>query len=141
MGRAVDAGSERPGRQVLIVGAGIAGPALAFWLHRAGFAVTVMERAPRVRPGGQAVDLRGIAREVAAPIGAIDNLTILSTDGAGALPRQVNDNVAQTLQMLKTSTGLDLDKLIHGSIQKAVPAAAAAGDPAPASAPDSDAPG
>ena len=33
----------------------------------------------------------------------------LSTDGAGALPKQVTDNVAQTLQMLKTSTGLDLE--------------------------------
>src|SRR3954454_7121151 len=65
MGRAMDTGSERPGRQVLVVGAGIGGPALAFWLHRAGFAITVVERAPRLRPGGQAVDLRGIAREVA----------------------------------------------------------------------------
>lgn len=38
--------------RVLIAGAGIAGPALAFWLHRAGFAVTVVEKAPRLRPGG-----------------------------------------------------------------------------------------
>ena len=74
MGRAVDAGSERPGRQVLVVGAGIAGPALAFWLHRAGFAVTVVERAPRVRPGGQAVDLRGIAREVAVRMGLDEDI-------------------------------------------------------------------
>jgi flotillin len=60
-----------------------------------------------------------IAREVAAPIAAIDQLTILSTDGAGALPKQVNDNVVQTLQMLKTSTGLDLEKLLHRSVEKA----------------------
>lgn len=60
-----------------------------------------------------------IAREVAAPIAAIDQLTILSTDGAGALPKQVNDNVVQTLQMLKTSTGLDLEALLHRSIEKA----------------------
>lgn len=60
-----------------------------------------------------------IAKEVAAPIAAIDQLTILSTDGAGALPKQVTDNVTQTLQMLKTSTGLDLESLIHRSVERA----------------------
>jgi len=60
-----------------------------------------------------------IAKEVAAPISAIDHLTVLSTDGAGALPKQVTDNVAQTLTMLKTTTGLDLEALIHRSVQKA----------------------
>ncbi|MDQ6523901.1 SPFH domain-containing protein [Nocardioides sp. LHD-245] len=57
-----------------------------------------------------------IAKEVAAPIAAIDQLTVLSTDGAGALPKQVTDNVTQTLQMLKTSTGLDLEALIKKSV-------------------------
>lgn len=60
-----------------------------------------------------------IAKEVAAPIAAIDQLTILSSDGAGALPRQVTDNVTQTLQMLKTTTGLDLESLIHRSVERA----------------------
>nr|BFE87694.1 FAD-dependent monooxygenase [Planobispora longispora] len=46
---------------VLISGAGIAGPALAHWLSRYGFAVTVVERAPALREGGQAVDFRGAA--------------------------------------------------------------------------------
>ena len=62
-----------------------------------------------------------IAKEVASPIAAIDQLTVLSTDGAGALPKQVTDNVAQTLQMLKTSTGLDLEALIKKSVGNAVP--------------------
>ncbi|WP_280412236.1 FAD-dependent monooxygenase [Nocardia asiatica] len=44
---------------VLVSGAGIAGPALAYWLHRYGFAVTVVERAPAPRPGGQAIDFKG----------------------------------------------------------------------------------
>ena len=60
-----------------------------------------------------------IAKEVAAPIAAIDQLTVISTDGAGALPKQVTDNVVQTLQMLKTSTGLDLESLIHRSVERA----------------------
>ena len=61
-----------------------------------------------------------IAREVAAPIGAIDQLTVVSTDGAGALPKQVTDNVVQTLSMLKTSTGIDLEGLIKKSVEGAV---------------------
>jgi flotillin len=59
-----------------------------------------------------------IAKEVAAPISAIDNLTVLSTEGAGALPKQVNDNVVQTLGMLKTTTGLDLESLLHKAVDK-----------------------
>jgi 2-polyprenyl-6-methoxyphenol hydroxylase-like FAD-dependent oxidoreductase len=46
---------------VLISGAGIAGPALAYWLGRHGFETTVVEKAPAIRPGGQAVDYRGPA--------------------------------------------------------------------------------
>jgi 2-polyprenyl-6-methoxyphenol hydroxylase-like FAD-dependent oxidoreductase len=46
-------------RTVLISGAGIAGPALAYWLDRYGFDVTVVERASALRPGGQAVDFKG----------------------------------------------------------------------------------
>ncbi|MEU0840845.1 FAD-dependent monooxygenase [Streptomyces sp. NPDC005962] len=49
---------------VLISGGGIAGPVLAYWLHRHGFKVTVVERAPHPRPGGQAVDVRGVALDV-----------------------------------------------------------------------------
>ncbi len=44
---------------VLISGAGIAGPALAWWLLRLGIRVTVVERAASLRDGGQAVDFRG----------------------------------------------------------------------------------
>lgn len=48
-------------RNVLISGASVAGPALAYWLHRYGFAPTVVERAPALREGGYAVDFRGEA--------------------------------------------------------------------------------
>lgn len=46
-------------QRVLISGAGIAGPALAFCLQRHGFQTTVVERAPILRTGGYAVDFRG----------------------------------------------------------------------------------
>ncbi|MBU2662780.1 FAD-dependent monooxygenase [Actinoplanes bogorensis] len=55
--------------RILISGGGIAGPALAWWLHRAGADVTVVERAPGPRPGGHAVDIRGAARTVTDRMG------------------------------------------------------------------------
>lgn len=53
-----------PKPHVLIAGASIAGPSLAFWLLRYGWDVTVVERAPAFRDGGQNVDVRGAGREV-----------------------------------------------------------------------------
>ncbi|MGP4013065.1 FAD-dependent monooxygenase [Streptomyces sp. 4N124] len=44
---------------VLISGASVAGPALAYWLNRYGATVTVVEKAPALREGGFAVDFRG----------------------------------------------------------------------------------
>jgi 2-polyprenyl-6-methoxyphenol hydroxylase-like FAD-dependent oxidoreductase len=56
-------------KTVLISGAGVAGPALAYWLHRHGFVPTVVERAPTLRAGGHAVDVRGVALEVIERMG------------------------------------------------------------------------
>ncbi|MBQ1119170.1 FAD-dependent monooxygenase [Streptomyces sp. B15] len=49
---------------VLISGAGVAGLTLAHWLRHHGYAPTVVERAPAVRPGGHAIDVRGVALDV-----------------------------------------------------------------------------
>jgi 2-polyprenyl-6-methoxyphenol hydroxylase-like FAD-dependent oxidoreductase len=46
-------------KNILISGAGVAGPALAYWLRRFGFNPTVVERAPALREGGSPVDFRG----------------------------------------------------------------------------------
>lgn len=67
-------------RTVLISGASIAGPALAHWLHRYGFAVTVVERAPELRTGGYKVDIRGAAVEVAERMGILADIQRASTD-------------------------------------------------------------
>ncbi|MEW1604318.1 FAD-dependent oxidoreductase [Streptomyces sp. DH-12] len=56
-------------RTVLISGASVSGPALAYWLHRAGFAVTVVEKAGAPRGGGYPVDIRGTATEVVRRMG------------------------------------------------------------------------
>ena len=64
-----------PNETVLISGASIAGPALAFWLARSGYAVTVVEKAPALRLGGQAVDFKGeVHRRVLAKMGILDEV-------------------------------------------------------------------
>lgn len=70
-------------RSVLISGAGIAGPTLAWWLHRYGFDVTVVERAPAPRTGGHAVDIRGTAREVAERTGILPAVRAAHTGARG----------------------------------------------------------
>ena len=54
---------------VLISGSGIAGPALAFWLKRAGFAPTLVERAPALRVGGYVIDFWGLGYDIAERMG------------------------------------------------------------------------
>ncbi|MCO1575316.1 FAD-dependent monooxygenase [Crossiella sp. SN42] len=68
-------------RNVLISGASIAGPALAFWLRRYGFNPTVVERAPALREGGFAVDFRGpVHLEVLRRMGILDEVRAKQTD-------------------------------------------------------------
>ncbi|QEW04262.1 FAD-dependent monooxygenase [Microbacterium lushaniae] len=58
--------------KVLISGAGVAGPVLAYWLTRHGFEPTVIERAPAIRrSGGHAVDLWGSAVDVVEQMGIL----------------------------------------------------------------------
>lgn len=67
---------------VLVSGASIAGPAVAFWLQRYGARVTVVEKAPVLRPGGQAVDVKGdVHRTVLERMGILDELRALATGG------------------------------------------------------------
>jgi 2-polyprenyl-6-methoxyphenol hydroxylase-like FAD-dependent oxidoreductase len=64
---------------VLISGASVAGTALAYWLARQGFTVTVVERSDGVRPGGQAIDVRGPALGVIDRMGLLDEVAARKT--------------------------------------------------------------
>lgn len=70
-------------KTVLISGAGVAGPALAYWLHRHGFEPTVVERAPGPRAGGQAIDIRGAAIDVIGRMGILDDVRAARTGMRG----------------------------------------------------------
>ncbi len=60
--------------KVLISGAGIAGPALAYWLARYGDEVTIVEEAPRLRTGGYIIDFWGAGFEIADRMGLVPEL-------------------------------------------------------------------
>jgi 2-polyprenyl-6-methoxyphenol hydroxylase-like FAD-dependent oxidoreductase len=68
---------------VLISGAGIAGPSLAFWLTKSGYRVVVVEVAAGIRPGGQTVDLRGAGADVVERMGLLDEMERASLDQRG----------------------------------------------------------
>lgn len=91
------------GKRILISGASIAGPALAFWLARHGFEVTVVERAPSPRAGGNGVDVRGQAIEVIERMGLTARVRAAATDVTGmafvnAAGREVGRIDMQALQ-------------------------------------------
>ncbi|WP_163508997.1 FAD-dependent monooxygenase [Fodinicola acaciae] len=58
--------------RICVSGASVAGLGVAHWLHRYGHDVTVVERAPGIRPGGAAVDFRGAA------LGVLDRMGLLT---------------------------------------------------------------
>ncbi|MEV8524049.1 FAD-dependent monooxygenase [Streptomyces sp. NPDC052000] len=68
---------------VLISGASVAGLTLAHWLQRAGFRPTVVERAPGLRRGGQAIDIRGTALQVVERMGLLDKIQAATTNMRG----------------------------------------------------------
>lgn len=61
-------------KNVLISGGSIAGTALAHWLTEYGFTVTIVEIAEEFRGGGQAIDVRGPALDIARRMGIGDRL-------------------------------------------------------------------
>ncbi|TDD42637.1 FAD-dependent oxidoreductase [Nonomuraea terrae] len=66
--------------KVLISGASVAGPVLAYWLSRYGFTVTVVERSPTLRKtGGHAVDLFRPAMEIVERMGVLERISARST--------------------------------------------------------------
>ncbi|MCK0173596.1 FAD-dependent monooxygenase [Mycolicibacterium sp. F2034L] len=62
-------------RTALISGASIAGPVLAYWLSEAGWDVTIVERADRLRTSGYPVDVRGTAVDVVRRMGLYDAMS------------------------------------------------------------------
>lgn len=84
-------------KNVLISGASVAGPVLAYWLHRHGMRATIVERADAVRPGGLAVDFRGTAMRVLDQMGILDELRAHATQSGAALVVDADGNPIATM--------------------------------------------
>jgi 2-polyprenyl-6-methoxyphenol hydroxylase-like FAD-dependent oxidoreductase len=72
--------THHPIRTVLISGASVAGPSLAFWLSRHGFQPTIVERARHLREGGYAVDFRGTSMEALRRMELLDAVKAEATN-------------------------------------------------------------
>jgi len=60
--------------KIAINGAGVAGPALAYWLHRNGHEPVLIERAPALRTGGYVIDFWGVGYTVAERMGLLPDV-------------------------------------------------------------------
>ncbi len=59
-----------------------------------------------------------VVAKASEPLGAVDKMTVISTDGASQLSRTVADNVAQGVELLNSTTGVDLAGLLKGLAAK-----------------------
>ena len=83
-------------------GASIAGPTLAWWLHRYGFRVTVVERAPALRKaGGHAVDLFAPALDIVERMGLLDAVQERRTGTERITVRREGASRAVTIDLVR----------------------------------------
>ncbi|WP_407571472.1 FAD-dependent monooxygenase [Deinococcus altitudinis] len=119
-------GRQPQNSRVLISGASIASPALTFWLERYGFDVTVVEKAPEVRRGGQAVDFKGLThRTVLEQMGILEDVrqARVTSNGDGIIVNATGRQVATVPAALsggeiEIARG-DLARILYGRTQEA----------------------
>lgn len=117
-------------RTVLVSGAGIAGPAIAYWLHRYGFDVTVVEKAGAVRGGGYPIDIRGTAIEAVRRMGLLpplqkahvntQRITFLDAEGgtvAALRPETMAIGAGEDLEVRRG----DLTEILYDTVRDTVP--------------------
>lgn len=100
-------------KTVLISGIGVAGPTIAYWLARAGWKVTMIERADDLRLGGQNIDLTDAARDVVEKMGVKDEIEARHTDekglqfvdseneAAGEFPVEASGSLTREIEILR----------------------------------------
>jgi 2-polyprenyl-6-methoxyphenol hydroxylase-like FAD-dependent oxidoreductase len=103
---------------VLISGASIAGPALAHWLGRYGHRPTIVEVAPQLRTGGQAVDFRGpLHMGILQKMGVLDALRAVQTHGTAM--RFVDEHGRRLMEWPAGLAGGDLE-VLRGDLSRII---------------------
>jgi 2-polyprenyl-6-methoxyphenol hydroxylase-like FAD-dependent oxidoreductase len=115
-------------KKILVSGASIAGPTLAYWLNYYGFEVTVIERAEELRLGGQNIDVKGPALEVARKMGIEEQIRAANTTEQGLrfvnvknqtiadFPKESSLSMTQENEILRG----DLVKILYDATRKNV---------------------
>jgi 2-polyprenyl-6-methoxyphenol hydroxylase-like FAD-dependent oxidoreductase len=113
---------------VLISGAGIAGPTLAFWLEKYGMVPTLVESAPALRTSGYVIDFWGLGYDIAEKMGLLPDIVSI---GYHMQELRIVDDCGRRLsgfgvQVFRELTGgryvtlgrSDLSKLIYDRINR-----------------------
>lgn len=61
-------------QKILVIGAGIAGPTVCYWLKKYGFNPTLIERSKQLRAGGYDIDIRGSALDIVKKMGIYESI-------------------------------------------------------------------
>ncbi len=118
-------------QRILISGAGIAGPTLAYWLAEHGFSPTLVEQAPAPRTGGYIIDFWGRGYDIAERMKllpalraagyTIDEVRIVDAHSrrVGGFPVRAFDAVlkGRYLSILRS----DLAHVLHAAIKDRAP--------------------
>ena len=109
---------------VLVSGASVAGLANAYWLEQQGYSVTVVERYDGLRPGGQAIDVRGPALSILDRMGllqaaedektSIRGASFVDANGHGHERGFANYEAAFRGYVERTQALVDLDEGMNG---------------------------
>lgn len=112
-------GQTNENRRILISGASIAGPTLAYWLSRYGFSPTIVEIAPALREGGYKVDIRGGAIDVTERMGILPVIWRASTNmREGTIVDSSNQPIATLpADLLNYREGRD-DEIVRGELSR-----------------------
>ena len=108
---------------VLVVGAGIAGSTIAYFLGRSGITVTVVERGGEQRSSGSPVDVRGPALAVVEQMGVLAPIRAAATRASRLV---AVDARGRAIGWIPTQTGPDAIEIPRSELA-AILAAAASG--------------
>lgn len=103
----------------VISGASIAGLSAAWWLRHTGWEVTVVERAPAFRDGGQNVDVRGVAKQVLERMGLTEAVRAANTTETGTVLVDADGRVTATLPKGPDGATAELE-VLRGDLARTV---------------------
>jgi 2-polyprenyl-6-methoxyphenol hydroxylase-like FAD-dependent oxidoreductase len=102
-------------RTALVSGAGVAGTTLAYWLGRAGWDTTIVERARDLRSSGNPVDVRGPALPVAEQMGILPQLRAVATH---AVAMRVIDPAGRSIARIPMSSRDGEVEVLRGDLAR-----------------------